>query len=76
MSKTVLLQAIQFGICTLFSSISPIDWTLSGASTPGQSAVESDCNERILCIPQSSSITVASTADCLVSYLGLSLGES
>ena len=35
--KTVLFQAIQFSISTQFSSIWPIDRTLSGATTPGQS---------------------------------------
>ena len=43
--------------------------TLSSATTPGQS----DNNERVLRIPQSSCITGASPSDCLVSYLGHSL---
>ena len=34
---------------------------------------ESDGNEGVLCIPQSSSITGASSSDCLVSYAGYSL---
>ena len=38
------------------SSIWPIDRTLSGATTPGQSGPESDGNEGVLRIPQSSSI--------------------
>ena len=58
------------------SSIRPIDMTLSGATTPGQSWPGSDGNEEVLCIPQSSSITVASPSYCLVSYPGHSLGES
>ena len=33
MSKTVLFQTIQLSICTQFSSIWPIDRTLSGANT-------------------------------------------
>ena len=57
MSKTVLFQTIQFSISTQFSSIWPIDRTLSGATTPGQSGHGSDGNEGIRDIPQSSSIT-------------------
>ena len=53
----------------------PIDRTLSSATTPGQSGPESDGNKRVLCIPQSSSITGASPSVCWVSYLGHSLGE-
>ena len=34
-----------------------------------------DGNERVLYIPQSSSITGTSPSDCLVSYPGYSLGE-
>ena len=37
MSKTVPFQIIQFCISTQFSSIWPIDRTLSGATTLGQS---------------------------------------
>ena len=58
------------------SSIWPIDKTLSGATIPGQSRPGSDDNKRVLHIPQSSSITWASSSDCLMSYLGHSLGES
>ena len=46
---------------------------LSGATTPGQSGPGSDGNERVLRIPQSSSIAGTSTSDCLVSYPGHSL---
>ena len=53
-----------------------MDRTLSGATTPGQHGSESDGNERVFHIPQSSSITEASPSDCLVSYAGHSLGES
>ena len=42
---------------TQFSSIWPIDRTLSGATTPGQSGHGSDGNEGVLRIPQSSCIT-------------------
>ena len=74
--KTVLFQTIQFSISTQFSSILPIDRTLSGATTPSQSRPVSDVNKGVLHIPQSSSITGASPSDCLVSYLGHSLGKS
>ena len=43
--KTVLFQTIHFHISTQFSSISPIDRTLSGATTPGQSGSGSDGNK-------------------------------
>ena len=76
MSKTVLFQPIQFSISTEFSSIQPIDRTLSGATTLGQSGPGSDGNEVLLQIPKSSSITRTSPSDCLVSYSGHSLGES
>ena len=55
---------------TQFSSIWPIDRTLSGATTQGQSGPESDGNKGLLHITQSSIITGASPSDCLVSYLG------
>ena len=58
------------------SSIWPIDRTLSGATTPGQSRPGSDSNEGVLHIPQIFSITEASLSDCLVSYQGHSLLES
>ncbi len=48
MSKTVLFQAIQFRI----SSIWPIDRALSGVTTQGQSGPGSDGNEGVLQIPQ------------------------
>ena len=51
-----------------------MDRTLSGATTLGQSGSGSKRNEGVLSIPQSSSITGASLSDCLVSYLGHSLG--
>ena len=52
------------------SSIWPIDKTLSGTTTPGQSGPGSDGNEEVLNIPQNASITGASPSDCLMSYLG------
>ena len=51
----------------------PIDRTLSDATTRGLSGSGADGNERLLRIPQSSSITETSPSDCLVSYLGHSL---
>ena len=74
MPKTVLFQAIQFCKSTQFNSIWPIDKTLSGATTPGQSEPGSDVNEGVLCIPQSSSITGTSLSDCLVSYIRTLIG--
>ena len=50
--------------------------TQSGAITPGQRGPESDGNEEVLCIPQSSSITGTSPLDYLVLYTGHSLGMS
>ena len=58
------------------SSIWPIDRTLSGANVSGQKGSESDGNEGVLRIPQSSSITKASQSDCFVSYQIHSSGES
>ena len=57
-----------------FSSIQPIDRTLSGATILGQNGPGSNGNKGELHIPQSSSITGTSSSECLVSYPGLSLG--
>ena len=54
----------------------PLDRTLSGTIIPGQNGHGSDGNKRVLHIPHCSSISGASPSDCLVSYLGLLLGES
>ena len=43
---------------------------LSGTATPGQSGPESDANERVPHIPQSSNITGTSPSDSLFSYPG------
>ena len=51
------------------SSISPIDKTLSGAASPGQSGPGSDGSEGVLIIPQMFK-TGASPSDCLMSYPG------
>ena len=71
--KNSSFQTIQFSMSRKFSSIWPIDRTPSDSTTLDQSRPESDFNEGILCIPQSSCITEASLSDCLVSYLGPSL---
>ena len=76
MSKTVPLQATHSSISTQFSSIWPLDRTLSGATTPGQSEPKSNSSKAVLCIPQSSSIIRASPSDFVVSYIGHTLGES
>ena len=60
MSKTVLFQTIQNRISLQFSSIWPIDKTLSGATTLSQNGPGSDGNEGGLHI----------IPDCLVSYPG------
>ena len=70
MLKTIQFQIIQFSISTLFSSIWPIDRTLSGATTPGQSEPVCNGNKEVLRIPQSS------PSDCLVSYPEYSLRGS
>ena len=75
MSKTILFLTVQFCISAQFSSICPIDRTLSGATTPGQSRPGSDGNEGLHCIPQSPTITGMSPSDCLVSYPGHFLGR-
>ena len=74
--KTVLFQTIQFCLNTQFSSIWPIDRTLSGDTNPGQNGNESDDNESVLCSHQISSIAGASLSDCLVSYRRHFLGDS
>ena len=66
----------QFSISTQFRFICAIDRTLSGATTPGMSGPESNDNEGVLNIPQSSIITGASPSDCFMPYPGHSLGES
>ena len=57
------------------SSIWPIDRTLPGAITPSQSGPESNGNEGVLRIHESSSTVGGSTTDCLLSYAGQSWGR-
>ena len=73
--KPILFQTIQFSFILLFSSIWLKDRTLSGATTPGQSRHESDGNEGVLLITQSSSITGTSPSDCLMWYSEHTLRE-
>ena len=68
--KTVLFQIIQFSISTQFSSIWPKDRTLSCVTTPSLSGPGCDV------IAQNFSSTETSPLDCIMSYPGLSLGES
>ena len=75
-SKIVLFQTLQFGISSQFRSFLSIDLTLSAATTSDQSGPRSDCNERVVLIAQSFSITGTSLSDCLVSYAGHLLGET
>ena len=56
------------------SSIWPTDGTWTGTTNLGQSGLGSNGNEGALYIPQSSRIR-ASPSDCLVTYVGHSLGK-
>ena len=47
----------------------------SGATTPGQSGLVSNGNEKLHSIPQSFNITGATKSDCLVLYPGYLLAE-
>ena len=58
------------------NSIRLIDWTLSSATTPGQSETGSNDNKEVLHIPQSSYITGALPSVCFAIYPEHSLGES
>ena len=71
--KAVLFQPIPFNISTQFISIWPIDRTLSGTTTPGQSEPGSHGNDGLLRIPQSSSITEISPSYCLKLYQDIRL---
>ena len=53
--QTVLFLTIRNNVSHLFTyslNVWPIDRTLSGATTPGQSGPESDGNEEVYCIPK------------------------
>ena len=73
--KTVLFQAIQFSMSTQFKCQIVLFDPLIGPYQ-GQSGLGNNGNERVLCIPQSSSITEASSTDGFVSYPGHSLRKS
>ena len=73
--KIVLFQVIRFSVSTQFSSIWPIDRTLSGTTTPDQNGSGNDGNKGVLRIPQNSRITGTSPLDCLVSYPEHSLAK-
>ena len=73
MSKLFYFNTIQFSIIKQFSSIWPIDSTLSGAATSGLNWPASDGNEGVILIPQGSCITGTSPIDYFVSYPGHSL---
>ena len=51
MSKQFYFKQLSFCISTQFSSVWPIERTLSDANTHGQSGPGSDVNEGVLCIP-------------------------
>ena len=70
--KKVIFQTILFSISTQFSSIWPIDWTLSDATIPDLSGPGGNGNKGVLRIPQSFSITGSSPSNYLVSYPGRS----
>ena len=72
-NKTVLFQTIHLSISTQFCSIWPMEMTLSGATTLGQSGPGSDGNVEVFHIPQNSSITGTTPSYYLVSYPGHSL---
>ena len=74
MSKTVLFQAIQFSTSTQFSSIWPINRTLSGATTPSQSGSRSNGNERVIRIPKAPAL-LEPHHQFLYSHTGHSLVE-
>ena len=61
-------KVIQLSISTQFSSIWPIDKTHSGATSQDQRKPETDANDAVLHIPQSSSSAETSLSDCLVWY--------
>ena len=72
MSQTSLVS-VQLNVLEyskwLYTFIWPIDWTLTGTTTPRQSGPESNDNEGVLHIPQSSR-TEVSPSDSFVSYPG------
>ena len=72
---TVLFETVRFSISIQFSSIWPIDWTLSGATTPSPSGPGSDGNKGVFRMTQNSNIIRVSLSDTLMSYPEYSLEE-
>ena len=70
------MQDTNWGWVQSVYSTAPADWarTLLGATSLGQGEPGSDGNEGLLCFPQSSNIIGTSPSDCLMSYLGSTLG--
>ena len=62
--KNSSFLTIQFSVIIQFTSIWPIERTLTGATTPSQSEPGSNSNKGALCIPH------ALPSDCLVLYPG------
>ena len=73
-SETVQIQTVQLSIRTQFSSILLISRTLIRCYHSVPECRREWWQWRVLCIPQSSSITGTSPSDCLVSYPGHLLG--
>ena len=71
LTKTVLVQTIQFCMSTQFSSIWPTDQVLPLRARVDLGAISM---KEYSAFPQSSCITGTSLSDCLVSYLGSSFG--
>ena len=70
------MSNISVTISTHFNSIWSLFWTLSGATTPGQSGPWRDDNERSFHISQSSVITATSASNCLeycLAWVGLTV---
>ena len=71
--QTVLFQTIQFSmsfVCTQFKCQTILYNLLIGATILGKSGSASNSNERVFCIPHSSSITSTSPSDCLMYSYG------
>ena len=69
-NSSISHKSFVFAVLLLNSSFWPMDRTLSGVTTLGQSRPRSNGNEGIFHIPQSFSITGASPSDCLKLYPG------
>ena len=71
MIKRVCLAEVICGHAVWISNsfIRTIDATLSSFTTPGQSVPGNNGNEEVLCLPQRSSITGASSLDAVFCHL-------